>query len=178
MKDNKITKYSIVELTKPQPATKYQNSLPVGTKLYVWKVSKKHNNVLVNLVDKDNTDRHNHMSFFVNISDVKTSDNQPKNPVKVNDIFYSSWGYEQTNIDFFQVVKVMKKSVEIVPINQNKTYTGPMMGQTTPIKDSYNLSEKRRVNVKLYNGTPSFKVYSFANAYPYKNEPLTFTEWH
>jgi len=176
MKDNKITKYSIVELTKELPETRYHNTLPVNTKLYVWKVSKKNNNVLVNLVDKDNA-KYN-MSFLVNISDVKTSKDQPTNPVKVNDIFYSSWGYDQTNIDFYQVIKVMKKSVEIVPIHQNKEYTGPMIGETTPIKDSYNLSEKRRVNVKIYNGKPSFKVYSFANAYPYNNEPLTFTEYH
>ena len=34
--------------------------------------------------------------------------------VKVGDLFYSSWGYEQTNVNFFQVVALVgKKSVRI-----------------------------------------------------------------
>lgn len=28
---------------------------------------------------------------------------------KVGDIFYTSWGYEQTNIEFYQVVKATPK---------------------------------------------------------------------
>ena len=37
---------------------------------------------------------------------------------KVGDCLYQSWGYEQTNIDFFQVVEVLPKSVKIRPISQ------------------------------------------------------------
>jgi hypothetical protein len=32
---------------------------------------------------------------------------------KVGDILYSSWGYDQTNIEFFKVVKVSEFSVWI-----------------------------------------------------------------
>jgi hypothetical protein len=39
-----------------------------------------------------------------------------KNPYKVGDILYNSWGYDQTNIDFYQVVDVGEKSVKIRPI--------------------------------------------------------------
>lgn len=37
----------------------------------------------------------------------------------VGDIVYCSWGYEQTNIDFAQVVKVGKKSIICKPINSS-----------------------------------------------------------
>ncbi|MFS1350643.1 hypothetical protein ACLZX5_03715 [Enterococcus faecium] len=30
-------------------------------------------------------------------------------PYKVGDIFYSSWGYEQTNVTFWQIIKLTKK---------------------------------------------------------------------
>lgn len=38
------------------------------------------------------------------------------NPVKVGDIFVSSWGYDQTNIDFYQVVKMSGFMVDIRPL--------------------------------------------------------------
>lgn len=33
------------------------------------------------------------------------------NPFKVGQIFYDSWGYDQTNIDFYQIVEVKERSV-------------------------------------------------------------------
>lgn len=35
------------------------------------------------------------------------------NPFKVGDILWDSWGYEQTNIDFYQVVGVTPRTVKI-----------------------------------------------------------------
>lgn len=40
--------------------------------------------------------------------------------IKVGDIFYHSWGYDQTNIDFYEVVKRMKSSVVIRMIQQEQ----------------------------------------------------------
>ena len=37
---------------------------------------------------------------------------------KIGDILYSSWGYDQTNIEFFKVVKVSKFSVWIQEIGK------------------------------------------------------------
>lgn len=39
-----------------------------------------------------------------------------ENKVKIGDIFRSSWGYEQTNIDHFVVVKLTEKTVWLQPI--------------------------------------------------------------
>ena len=37
---------------------------------------------------------------------------------RVGDIFYTSWGYDQTNIEFFQVVKVSPSSVWVQETGQ------------------------------------------------------------
>jgi hypothetical protein len=39
-----------------------------------------------------------------------------ENKVKLGDIFCSTWGYEQTNVDFFIVVKLTDKTVWLHPI--------------------------------------------------------------
>lgn len=40
--------------------------------------------------------------------------------VKVGDFFYASWGYDQTNVDFYKVVGLTAKCVKIVKVG-NKT---------------------------------------------------------
>jgi hypothetical protein len=40
--------------------------------------------------------------------------------VKPGDIFFTSWGYDQTNIDFYKVVRVTKAKAEIVPIGAKR----------------------------------------------------------
>ena len=42
------------------------------------------------------------------------------NEMKVGDIYYSSWGYDQTNVDFYKILEVKKSSAVIVKIG-NKT---------------------------------------------------------
>lgn len=51
---------------------------------------------------------------------------------KVGDILSASWGYDQTNVDFYQVLSVKNKTVEIQEIGQNITGDGFMSGQTSP----------------------------------------------
>ena len=38
--------------------------------------------------------------------------------LKVGNILVASWGYDQTNIDFFEVLAVLPKSVKLVMINK------------------------------------------------------------
>jgi hypothetical protein len=50
----------------------------------------------------------------------------------VGTILYVSWGYDQTNIDFYQIIRVLKKSVEIRPIGAKSEQTGFMSGKKMP----------------------------------------------
>jgi hypothetical protein len=60
-----------------------------------------------------------------------------RHTLKVGDILYASWGYDQTNIDFYQVVAVREKSVLLREIGQDKTETGWLQGDCTPRKDDF-----------------------------------------
>ena len=73
----------------------------------------------------------------------------PEN-IKVGTILYESWGYDQTNIDFYQVVRVSDKSVWFSPIKSNTVETGFMCGHTTAIKDAFTSVRIERRLVKSY----------------------------
>jgi len=84
--------------------------------------------------------------------------------VNVGDIFKSSWGFEQTNIDYFEVTKVVSPTmIEVTPIAAAKTETGYLCGQCTPVKGSY-YGEPMRKKVTGCMGKPYFKVESYASA--------------
>jgi hypothetical protein len=60
------------------------------------------------------------------------------NSHKVGDIFSTSWGYDQTNVDFYQVVEVKPKSLVLRELRQNLKESGFMCGTVTPIKNDFN----------------------------------------
>lgn len=89
-----------------------------------------------------------------------------KNPFKVGDLLYDSWGYDQTNIDFYQVTEVGKMSVVIrriaskgVPGTQNF-----MSEDVVPQKDVFLTGDrygeplKRIVQVRVWGGVVSYGV--------------------
>lgn len=59
--------------------------------------------------------------------------------LKVGDILESSWGYDQTNISFYQVTKLVgTKSVEIREIGKNRLEsTSYGTDEVMPVKDSF-----------------------------------------
>lgn len=61
-----------------------------------------------------------------------------KENLKVGDIVYSSWGFEQTNIDFYQVVDIKGTSYQLREVNAKKEYnTDTMTGYKSPIVDDF-----------------------------------------
>lgn len=56
-------------------------------------------------------------------------------PVRPGDIFVNTWGYDQTNTDFYEVVRVTPsgKSAEVKPIGSHvQHYGGPSGNQVVP----------------------------------------------
>ena len=59
------------------------------------------------------------------------------------DVYMTSWGYEQTNVDFFQVIsKPTPASVVVRQIDQSITDDGFMSGKTKPLVDNFIGEEK------------------------------------
>jgi len=84
---------------------------------------------------------------------------------KVGDVFVSNWGYDQNNTDFYQVTKVLAKSVKVRPIDSNVVDTGMMTGESTPVLNSFCGDEKlHRINFGG-DGLPGFRVTSFSWAF-------------
>lgn len=76
--------------------------------------------------------------------------------VKIGDVFVNSWGYDQTNIDYFQVVGLTAKSVKLQAIESNEIERPQTMtGDSTPkidfFKKDSNVFTKR---VYLYDDVP------------------------
>lgn len=59
-------------------------------------------------------------------------------PYKVGDILTGSWGYDQTNVDTYQITKVKGKAIWMKEIAQEITeHTGPMACYVKPVKDAF-----------------------------------------
>jgi hypothetical protein len=93
--------------------------------------------------------------------------------LEVGDILYSSWGYDQTNIDFYEVVRTTKKSVEIRKLAQTIEETGFMSGKTSPLAGQYT-GEKMLKRVGPDN---TVKIESYAWAWVWDGQPK-YNSWY
>ncbi len=51
------------------------------------------------------------------------------NDIQIGDLFSSSWGYDQTNVDFYEVVRKTAKMIELREIGSRiEADQGPMSG--------------------------------------------------
>lgn len=129
----------------------------------------------------------------------KTEEMSNKFGVKVGDIFYASWGYDQTNVDFFQVIKLVGKTSvrvrEVYPtmtkeearcsMSADRTYEItkellPAASRSVFIKDQEN-GDLKRLKSHAIDGisNPQFYLDSFANAYLLaEGEFTTYESWY
>lgn len=92
---------------------------------------------------------------------------------KVGDILYISWGYEQTNLDFFQVVAATEKSIRIVEVSMKVKEQNGVSSMSrdvsfdtttaTPLERSYAIKDQIKGDVKKicsyeYNGKKTIYV--------------------
>jgi len=69
---------------------------------------------------------------------------------QIGDIVVNSWGYEQTNVDYYQVVEVLNKKIRVKAISAKiaESTGNSMSAMLTPIKDSF-LEDNERNNYLL-----------------------------
>ena len=89
--------------------------------------------------------------------------------VKPGDVFRASWGYDQTNIDYYQIVSVSGHMAKVRAIGCMSEETGFMSGESVPALNSF-IGEPFRVRIQKWDmkSEPYFKVASYANAYRMK----------
>ena len=80
--------------------------------------------------------------------------------VEVGDILRCSWGYEQTNIDYYEVTALIGKTmVELREIGAESTTDGFMQGKCIPVAGNY-IGEPMRKRAK--NGAVRITSYAYA----------------
>lgn len=82
-------------------------------------------------------------------------------------IFYSSWGYDQTNIDFYQIIRVTGKMAVIQELAQfdpaNASGHGMDSSMCMPLKDRFR-GEAMEKRIQFSDGKPCFRIASYAYA--------------
>lgn len=86
--------------------------------------------------------------------------------LKVGDILMCSWGYDQTNVDYYQVVALKGKTM-ISAREIGASYTDGY-SHVVPVKDKF-IGEAKTYRVNGQNN--SIAAYSFASAYPWDGRP-------
>jgi hypothetical protein len=79
---------------------------------------------------------------------------------KVGDLFRSSWGYEQTNVDYYEVVEVRGANLVVRKIAQEASHDSSMSGKCVPLPGEF-VGEP--MVKRAQDGY--FRVASYANAY-------------
>lgn len=115
--------------------------------------------------------------------------------VQVGDIFSASWGWEQTNNDFFQVVELVgKKSARVRSVNPELLSTSAVSGMSEdrtfkltkeilpPASFSVFIKDQERGDLKRldkWGDKVCFKLSSFAHAYKEDSDTTTVYEsWY
>lgn len=94
-----------------------------------------------------------------------------KHDFVVGDILYSSWGYEQNNIDFYQVIEVKNKAVVIREIANKIVGDSGTSNLLMPIKDDF---IGKQPMLKIVNNG-SVKINSSSYAYKWDGRPKAET---
>lgn len=92
----------------------------------------------------------------------------------VGHILCASWGYEQTNVDWYEVVRVTTSSVEVRKIKGNVTTDGGDRGQVVPMAGEF-VGEPllRRVNQ-----WGSVRIDSSRSASLWEGRPVYWSSYH
>jgi hypothetical protein len=114
---------------------------------------------------------------------VKASDH-----FKVGDLLRTSWGYDQTNVEFFKIVRVLDKSVEVVAIGGKHVPSegcGPMSGYCTPdpnnvLSDAYECKHNGIKRVQTYDNGKSVyvRIHAHSSGYPVKAGESCYESWY
>ena len=112
----------------------------------------------------------------------KTNKVLQSNPVKPSDVFYTSWGYDQTNVEFYQVTEVKGLFVWIRQIRGSHVEgsEGFMCANVVAVPDSFvENAETIKKRVLTYDGGKSvyLKISDSANAWVWDGRPK-YSSWY
>lgn len=166
-KKHKMVQSQIVQITETEWIEKYENSFGRPCAKYIKQTTKARFNyakILYNYRFSSDQDR---MKWIQSIIDQKEKSIESKNKsrqdrltrnasrvAEVGQIFVYSYGYDQTNIEFYQVTKVSGRKVTLREICQSVSESAWCSGTCLPVKDSFceHGDEIQKISAVDYNG--------------------------
>lgn len=97
-------------------------------------------------------------------------------------LFYTSWGYDQTNVTFYEVSKIVGKNTVALQelgsqrANESEGYSHGMADHAVP-DQSRKIGKPQRYRVDMEGGTPSMKIHCSAWARIWDGKPL-YRSWY
>lgn len=98
--------------------------------------------------------------------------------VSVGDIFVNSWGYDQTNVDYYQVVEVKGRTATLVEIDSESVAgsDGFMSCRVKPVKDSFR-GVRFNKRIQGYNGEAHFS-FNYGGCSKVKEGDTHYCSWY
>ena len=100
--------------------------------------------------------------------------------VAVNDIFVAAWGYEQTNVSFYQVIALRGKMTAVLRKIRGEVVSrdSSMSGEMKPVPDAFTGEELTRRIITRF-GRIEIRIADYMDAYPGSaDESHPFTSYH
>ena len=91
--------------------------------------------------------------------------------MKDGDILYSSWGYDQTNINFYEVVGVVGQQVVVREVESKVVRQERGADYVVAVPGHYVGAPMKKIPQRGYNGQPYIKVSQSQSAYPWDGKP-------
>lgn len=165
----KIRKNDIVRLNEDQIV--YGHVMAAGTELRVYR-AKRDGTLSCSTLKREDGYHSLHLK-----ENMVTKVEKPLPVVKVGDIYVSHWGYDQTNVDYYQVMQVKSKTAVLNQIGCKRTYTGPMNGTCVPDTSVVGSKAIAKRILALNEDETYFKLNSFSSAFRWNGETNSFSEW-
>ena len=87
------------------------------------------------------SDNLSHQNAIKNKEEQKARIKKFRDQLEIGTILYTSWGYEQTNVDFYQVIEKSRAYCVIRELKQAYDATGSMQGYVVPLPNEFTSKE-------------------------------------
>lgn len=96
--------------------------------------------------------------------------------INKGDILVSHWGYDQTNVDFYYVVKKTGLGVSLIPMGEKIVEYKDMSGRVVPGEPNFTSKPINR-KIKKYTGGVYVRINSFSYARKWNGQPEYFSSY-
>lgn len=96
--------------------------------------------------------------------------------INKGDILVSHWGYDQTNVDFYYVVKKTGLGVSLIPMGEKIVEYKDMSGRVVPGEPNFTAKPINR-KIKKYTGGVYVRINSFSYARKWNGQPEYFSSY-